>query len=49
MLGEQVLRLSRVSMASSGVASCEEVDPDYQCPICLVRIRQGNSAFFGLA
>ena len=45
--GSRCLRLSRVSMASSGVASCEEVDPDYQCPICLVRIRQGNSAFFG--
>ena len=32
-----VLRLSRVSIASSGVASCEEVDADHMCPICMVR------------
>lgn len=30
------LRLGRVSVASSGLGSQEEVDPDYQCPICLV-------------
>ncbi|CAL5221648.1 g3875 [Coccomyxa viridis] len=29
------LRLGRVSVASSGLGSQEEVDPDYQCPICL--------------
>ncbi len=30
------LRLGRVSVASSGLGSQEEVDPEYQCPICLV-------------
>lgn len=33
------LQLSRFSMASSGTSSTEEmeIDPEYQCPICLVR------------
>lgn len=33
------LELSRFSLASSGTGSTEEVevDPEYQCPICLVR------------
>jgi hypothetical protein len=31
-----MLRLSRVSMASSGVDSCEDVDPELMCPICMV-------------
>ena len=31
------LRLGRVSVASSGLGSQEDVDPEYQCPICLVR------------
>lgn len=32
------LQLSRVSMASSGTGSTEiDIDPEYQCPICLVR------------
>lgn len=30
------LRLGRVSVASSGLGSQDEVDPEYQCPICLV-------------
>ena len=31
------LRLSKVSVASSGLGNQEEnVDPEYQCPICLV-------------
>ena len=36
------LRLGRVSVASSGLGSQEDVDPEYQCPICLVR--DGNAA-----
>ena len=34
---QDMLRLSCVSMASSGVGSCEEVDPEFMCPICMVR------------
>lgn len=35
----EVLQLNRVSVASSGLSTDEEIDPDHQCPICLVRIR----------
>lgn len=30
------LRLNRVSIASSGIGEPDEVDSEYQCPICLV-------------
>jgi hypothetical protein len=40
----EVLQLSRVSVASSALTSEEEVDPEYQCPICLV-----NAWSFGIA
>ncbi len=34
-----VLELRHLSLASSGVGTGEEdVDPDYTCPICLVRL-----------
>ena len=35
----EVLQLRHISLASSGVGDAEdEVDPDYLCPICLVRV-----------
>ena len=38
------LRLGRVSVASSGLGSQEEVDAEYQCPICLVSRPQSSYA-----
>ena len=40
----EVLQLRKISLASSGVDNNEgEVDPDYVCPICLVRQREPHS------
>ena len=41
----EVLQLRHISLASSGVGEAEpDVDPDYLCPICLVRALETQKA-----